>query len=175
MYHPLLLCILYYICNLFQSKVYCVCECVINYYYILLLLCLHTYLQLSKRRLYTCVCMCVSSVDFLVSKLYISFVLEHIKQHIHISSQEYKKNNLPVFLVGVRYIKSSFRIHIGTLLYICPKPSCNVQVNVKPSSTSLYLGWLEIRRYNLKYTHLHTKSFFIYLGLQFFSIPKIYK
>ena len=94
MYHPPLLCILYYICNLFQSKV-CVCECVINYYYILLLLCLHTYLQLSKRRLCTCVCMCVSSVDFPVSKLYISLVLVHIKQHIHISSQEYKKNNLP--------------------------------------------------------------------------------
>ena len=171
----ILLCYAFYtIYAIYFSLKYVVCECVINYYYILLLLCLHTYLQLSKRRLYTCVSMCVSSVDFLVSKLYISFVLEHIKQHIHISSQEYKKNFI-FLVVGVRYIKSSFRIHIGTLLYICPKPSCNVQVNVKPSSTSLYLGWLEIRRNNLKYTHLHTKSFFIYLGLQFFSIPKIYK
>ena len=115
----------------------------------------------------TCVCKCVCQCWYSsVQTLYILCIGTYKVAHTHLIC---KKNNLLVS--SVQY--SSFRIHIGTFC-TCPKPSCNVQVNVKPSSTSLYLGWLELR-YNTKYTHLHlyTKSFSIYLGLQFFSIPNI--
>ena len=116
-----------------------------------------------------CVCVCFY-VDILVSKLYISFVYWNIYKVAHTYISSVRRT---IFLCRSSAVYSSLLEFTSEPFCTCPKPSCNVQVNVKPSSTSLYLGWLEIRRYNLKYTHLHTKSFFIYLGLQFFSIPKI--
>ena len=104
------------------------------------------------------VCVCFY-VDILVSKLYISFVYWNIYKVAHTYISSVRRT---IFLCRSSAVYSSLLEFTSEPFCTCPKPSCNVQVNVKPSSTSLYLGWLEIR-YNIEYTHISTYQVLLYL------------